>query len=40
MENKINEILEKAKSALPAAKTKTEVAEISTKRKGRLSESL
>lgn len=29
MENKINEILEKAKSALPAAKTKTEVAEIS-----------
>lgn len=29
MESKINEILERAKSALPAAKTKTEVAEIS-----------
>ena len=29
MENKINEILARAKAALPAAKTKTEVAEIS-----------
>ena len=28
MENKINEILAKAKSSLPAAKTKTEVANI------------